>query len=81
MFRVSDLLRIGDIVGLFVGNKPIAGHKISGVVSRSTSAQISVVFDDLPDSINLSTHNGAIQLVKLANDVTYRRIKRYIYIL
>ena len=66
---------------MFVGNKPIAGQKISGVITRSTSAQISVVFDDLPDSINLSTHNGAIQLVKLANDVTYRRIKRYMYLL
>ena len=54
---LSDLLLIGDIVGVFVGNKPIAGQKISGVITRSTSAQISVVFDDLPDSINLSTHN------------------------
>ena len=78
MFRVSDLLRIGDIVGVFVGNKPVAGQKISGVITCCTSAQMSVVFDDLPDSINLSTHNGAILLVKLANDVTYRRIKRYI---
>ena len=81
MFRVSDLLLIGDIVGVFVGNKPIAGQKISGVVTCCTSAQISVVFGDLPDSINLSTHNGAIQLVKLANDVTYRHIKIYMYIL
>ena len=63
-------------MGLFSGNKPIAGQSISGVVTRSTSALVSVVFDDLPDSIDLSAHNGMIQLLKLANDVTYKRIKR-----
>ena len=67
---------IGDIVGVLSGNKPIAGQRISGVITRSTSSQISVVFDDLSDCVDLSDYNGMIQLVKLANDVTYRRIRR-----
>lgn len=37
-----------------------------------------VVFDDLSDSVDLSAHNGMIQLIKLANDVTYKRIKRLV---
>lgn len=70
---------LGDIVGLFSGGKPIAGQQISGVVVHSSSVQVSVAFDDLSDSVDLPTYNGMIQLVKLANDVTYRRIKRYMY--
>ena len=66
----------GDIVGVFCANKPISGHQLSGVVIQVTRTHISVVFDDLPDSVDLTAHNGAIQLVKLANDITYRRIKR-----
>ena len=41
-------------------------------------AIVSVAFDDLPDTVDLCTFDGSLQLVKLCNDVTYRRIKRYV---
>ena len=69
----------GDIVGVLSGNTHISGQKISGVVIRSTSSHISVVVDDLSVTVDLSAHDGTIQLVKLANDVTYRRIRRYVH--
>ena len=46
------------------------------MVIASTNTQISVAIDGLPDTVDLSAHDGMIQLVKLANDVTYRRIRR-----
>ena len=76
LWWLTVVLVIGDIVGVLSGNKPIAGQRISGVITKSTSSLISVVFDDLSDSVDLSDYNGMIQLVKLANDVTYRRIRR-----
>ena len=76
LWWLTVVIVIGDIVGVLSGNKPIAGQRISGVITKSTSSLISVVFDDLSDSVDLSDYNGMIQLVKLANDVTYRRIRR-----
>ena len=76
LWWLTAAIVIGDIVGVLSGNKPIAGQRISGVITKSTSSLISVVFDDLSDSVDLSDYNGMIQLVKLANDVTYRRIRR-----
>ena len=69
---------VGDIVGIFAGGKPLADKPISGVVTRSTNTYVSVAFDDLPDSVDLTALSGMIQLVKLANDVTYRRIKKFV---
>ena len=74
---LAPVLTAGDIVGLYSGGGPIAGLQISGVVTRITSTQVSVAFDELSDSVDLSAYSGMIQLVKLANDVTYRRIKRW----
>ena len=35
-----------------------------------------MAFDDLPELLDISAHDGSLQVVKLANDVTYKRIKR-----
>ena len=78
-YETLFLFLTGDIVGLFSSGKPIAGQQISGVVVHSSNVQVSLAFDDLSDSVDLPAYNGMIQLVKLANDVTYRRIKRYMY--
>lgn len=66
----------GDIVGVFVGGKSPTDRPLSGIVTRSTEASVSVAFDDLPELLDISAHDGSLQVVKLANDVTYKRIKR-----
>ena len=67
----------GDIVGVFAGNKALADLPLSGVVTRCSESAISVAFDSLPQSVCLSSHDGSLLLIRLANDVTYRRIKRF----
>ena len=69
---------IGDIVGVFSKGKTIGEKTLSGVVTAIKSTSVSVAFDELPDTIDLSAYDGTIQLVKLCNDVTYRRIRRYL---
>lgn len=66
----------GDIVGFFVGGRPVQEKPLSGVVTRSSDTSLSVAVDDLPDSVDLNAFTGQIQVVRLANDVTYRRTKR-----
>ena len=67
----------GDIVGVFSSGKSVTDKSLSGVVTVIKSSSVSVAFDDLPDTVDLSVFDGSLQLVKLCNDVTYRRIKRY----
>ena len=50
---------------------------LSGVVTKSTEVAVIVAFEEVPEAVNLSSLSGQLQLVKLANDVTYRRLKRY----
>ncbi len=37
---------------------------------------LTVAFDQLNDTMDLRTFDGAILVIKLANDVTYQRMKR-----
>lgn len=67
----------GDIVGVFVGGKSPTEKPLSGIVTRSTDTSVSVAFDDLQEFVDISAHDGSLQVVKLANDVTYKRIKRW----
>lgn len=46
------------------------------MVTRVTQASLTVAFDDTQDSINLDK-DGLYNLMKLANDVTYRRLSKY----
>ena len=55
----------------------MADKLLSGIVTKSSELIISVAFEEIPENIDITAHNGALQLVKLANDVTYRRLKRY----
>ena len=67
----------GDIVGVFVdGAHVLASSGLSGVVTEVTSSLVTVAFDELPESADFEMHSGSLQLVKLANDVTYSRITR-----
>ena len=66
------LLILGDIVGLYPnkgGNNDIIG---SGIVTNCRSHTISVAFNDPFDL----TSSSLFRLMKLTNDVTYRRLNR-----
>lgn len=66
----------GDIVGLYDTSGCSAVSQIcTGIVTRISQATISVAFDDLKDGISLDA-DGLYNLLKLANDVTYKRMKR-----
>ncbi len=69
---------VGDIVAVFAsGRSAISDKLLSGVVTKSTEVAVIVAFEEVPEAVNLSSLSGQLQLVKLANDVTYRRLKRY----
>ncbi|XP_061577733.1 DNA-binding protein SMUBP-2 [Cololabis saira] len=65
----------GDIVGLYDTAGCTAPSQIcTGTVTRVSQASISVAFDDVKDGINLDT-DSLYNLLKLANDITYKRMK------
>uniref|UniRef100_A0A224YIC1 DNA helicase n=1 Tax=Rhipicephalus zambeziensis TaxID=60191 RepID=A0A224YIC1_9ACAR len=65
----------GDIVGVVVASDAAREVICSGVVSSVASANITLAFDEGRDT--LDADDGRIfNLLKLANDVTYRRLKR-----
>uniref|UniRef100_A0A8C1LG00 Immunoglobulin mu DNA binding protein 2 n=1 Tax=Cyprinus carpio TaxID=7962 RepID=A0A8C1LG00_CYPCA len=70
----SNTFGPGDIIGLYQaeGQEQLG----SGVVTRVTQASLTVAFDDTQDGMNLD-RDGLYNLMKLANDVTYRRQSRY----
>lgn len=72
------ILFIGDIIGLYqaegLGQPSQLG---SGVVTRVTQVSLTVAFDDTQDGMNLD-RDELYNLMKLANDVTYRRISKYV---
>eukprot|EP00731_Ephydatia_muelleri_P006463 Em0003g711a len=72
---VANTIGPGDIVGVFVGGRSPTEKPLSGIVTRSTETSVSVAFDDLQEFVDISAHDGSLQVVKLANDVTYKRIK------
>ena len=74
--KAFDVYFIGDIVGLgwLSGDvKEIA----SGIVSRVTETAVTVAFEETADSLTFDD-DGPFKLVKLANDVTHKRIKRFV---
>ncbi|MBN3311638.1 SMBP2 protein, partial [Atractosteus spatula] len=71
----SNTFGPGDIVGLYdsAGVNP-SSQLVTGVVTRVTQVSISVAFDESQDSQNLEAE-GPYNMLKLANDVTYKRLK------
>ncbi|XP_060891467.1 DNA-binding protein SMUBP-2 [Labrus mixtus] len=66
----------GDIVGLYDTGGCTAASQIStGVVTRVSQASLSVAFDDTQDGGSFED-NALYNLLKLANDVTYKRMKQ-----
>ncbi|KAL4613212.1 DNA-binding protein SMUBP-2 isoform X1 [Arapaima gigas] len=65
----------GDIVGVYDSAQCRTASQLgTGVVTRVTPMAISVAIDESQDSLSLEG-NGLYSLLKLANDVTYRRLK------
>ncbi len=67
---------VGDIVGVYSRGKPVSDNDLSGIVLRKDKISLAVAFDQIDNSLDLTAHDGALVVIKLANDVTYRRMKR-----
>lgn len=66
----------GDIVGLYDASGCSLSSQIgTGVVTRISQTTITVAFEDSQDGLNVDT-DGLFNLLKLANDVTYKRMKK-----
>ena len=68
---------VGDIVGLALSSSHGLSELIaSGVVSRVTPTSVSVAYDGQHDTLLELDDSSHYKLVKLANDITYRRLLR-----
>ncbi|CAJ1056588.1 DNA-binding protein SMUBP-2 [Xyrichtys novacula] len=66
----------GDIVGLYdTGGCTAASQIGTGIVTRVSQTSISVAFDDSKDGLSFDD-DALYNLLKLANDVTYKRMKQ-----
>uniref|UniRef100_A0A3Q2PZH3 DNA-binding protein SMUBP-2 n=1 Tax=Fundulus heteroclitus TaxID=8078 RepID=A0A3Q2PZH3_FUNHE len=66
----------GDIVGLYdPSGCSVSSQICTGIVTRISQASVSVAFEDLKDEASFEA-DGLYNLLKLANDVTYKRMKR-----
>ncbi|TSX17015.1 DNA-binding protein SMUBP-2 [Bagarius yarrelli] len=69
----------GDIVGLYESEGCSQPNQLSsGVVTRVTQASITVAFDETHDGLNLE-NDGLYNIMKHANDVTYKRLTRALH--
>ncbi|XP_048462809.1 DNA-binding protein SMUBP-2 isoform X1 [Rhincodon typus] len=70
----SNNFSSGDIVGLYdsQGSTPL-NQLASGIVTRITQNSITVAFNEPSDQLNFDS-NSSYKLLKLANDVTYKRL-------
>ncbi|NXW63007.1 SMBP2 protein, partial [Eurystomus gularis] len=65
----------GDIVGLY--DSAGQGDPLStGIVTRVTSKAVTVAFEESRDGLLSLDREGSYRLLKLANDVTYNRLKK-----
>ncbi|KAM3869880.1 DNA-binding protein SMUBP-2 [Diretmus argenteus] len=65
----------GDIVGLYDTSGCSAASQLgTGIVTRVSQASVTVAFDDSQDGLSIDT-DSLYNLLKLANDVTYKRMK------
>lgn len=66
----------GDIVGLYGAGGCSATSQIgTGIVTKASQTSVTVAFDDGQDEFDVETYS-LYNLLKLANDVTYKRMKR-----
>ncbi|XP_065794024.1 DNA-binding protein SMUBP-2 [Muntiacus reevesi] len=68
----SNSFTSGDIVGLY----DEGGQLATGVLTRITQKAVTVAFDESHDSQLSLDQEHSYRLLKLANDVTYKRLKK-----
>ena len=74
---ISHLNRPGDIVSIAPSSDDDPNSQLaSGVVSSVSQSAVSVACDESGDSETLDD-SVQYRLIKQANDITYRRLKRY----
>ena len=69
--NVSNLFT-GDIVGLYDENQQ--GNHVTGVICSISSKSITVSIDESFEDLD---QESTYFVLKLANDITYKRLKRY----
>ncbi|PKU31835.1 hypothetical protein llap_17862 [Limosa lapponica baueri] len=75
LHTLFKLVFAGDIVGLY--DSAGQGDPLStGVVTRVTSKAVTVAFEESRDGMLSLDRESSYRLLKLANDVTYNRLKR-----
>ena len=68
----------GDVIGLNTSSESQSEALGSGIVTKVMHSAISVAFDESHDLFSLEDgQHNYYKLTKLANDVTYKRLKRY----
>ncbi|XP_048663567.1 DNA-binding protein SMUBP-2 [Marmota marmota marmota] len=70
----SNSFTSGDIVGLY-GAAHEGGQLASGILTRITQKSVTVAFDESQDLQLDLDRESSYRLLKLANDVTYKRLK------
>lgn len=65
----------GDIVGLYDAANE-GSQLATGILTRITQKSVSVAFDESHDCQLSLDRESSYRLLKLANDVTYKRLKK-----
>uniref|UniRef100_UPI00358FDB35 DNA-binding protein SMUBP-2-like n=1 Tax=Myxine glutinosa TaxID=7769 RepID=UPI00358FDB35 len=77
----SNCFGPGDIVGLFDSmGEGLSKQLASGIVTKVTTDYVTIAFEESLDALSLPSE-GMFHLLKLANDVTYKRLKRALHLL
>ncbi|CAG0882667.1 unnamed protein product [Cyprideis torosa] len=76
----AHIMTMGDIVSVYPSGSWVESASSSGVVTRTSDTSLFVAFDVLNDKEPL-TEGDAVAVLKVANDVTYRRLNRTVDIL
>uniref|UniRef100_A0A8C5LCH1 DNA-binding protein SMUBP-2 n=1 Tax=Jaculus jaculus TaxID=51337 RepID=A0A8C5LCH1_JACJA len=71
----SNSFSSGDIVGLYDATNE-NGQLATGVLTRITQKSVTVAFDETHDFQLSLDRDSLYRLLKLANDVTYKRLKK-----
>ncbi|GAM26146.1 hypothetical protein SAMD00019534_093210 [Acytostelium subglobosum LB1] len=65
----------GDVIGLRTSKAKPGTALLTGVVYRVERNKITVSFDDISDAILEELESGTFAIDKLANDITYRKMR------
>ncbi|KAB7507065.1 DNA-binding protein SMUBP-2 [Armadillidium nasatum] len=67
---------LGDLVGIWENSCSQEGQIVSGVVAKVTAGSIQIALDEESSELEDLAEDTLVRIHKLANDVTYKRIKQ-----